>query len=127
VTAAETHKYGIVSLGAAEGEKVWRLEGMVEKPPQGSAPSRQAILGRYILQPGILSVLDRQEKGAGGEIQLTDAMTTLMAEQPFFGFAYEGRSFDCGSKIGFLAANVALALARSDLGPALRKEIARLL
>ncbi len=126
VPASETHMYGVVSLGAAQSDRVWRIDGMVEKPRQGEAPSRQTILGRYILQPEILPVLQHQERGSGGEIQLTDAMKAMMASQDFWGLAYEGRSFDCGSKIGFLTANVALALARADLGPELRRELARL-
>ena len=88
---------------------------MVEKPPRGKAPSNRIITGRYILQPEIFEFLGKQERGAGGEIQLTDAMLALAKKQPFYGFDFEGRTFDCGSKIGFLAANVAYALAREDL------------
>ena len=93
---------------------------MVEKPkPRDKAPSNLIITGRYILQPEIFDILGKQKRGAGGEIQLTDAMIDARAsKQPFYGLKFEGRSFDCGSKIGFLTANVAYALERPDLGPA---------
>jgi UTP--glucose-1-phosphate uridylyltransferase len=84
------------------------------------------ITGRYILQPEIFDILAAQDRGAGGEIQLTDAMIELAKRQPFYGLQFEGETFDCGSKIGFLAANIAYALERKDLGPALRAEIKRL-
>jgi UTP--glucose-1-phosphate uridylyltransferase len=128
VPASETHKYGVVSVGAAAGNgRTFPISGMVEKPAKGTAPSNLTILGRYILQPEIFEILGMQERGQGGEIQLTDAMKALLTRQPFWGINYEGRSFDCGSKIGFLAANIAFALARPDLGPDLRAEIARLI
>jgi UTP--glucose-1-phosphate uridylyltransferase len=88
---------------------------MVEKPKPADAPSNLIISGRYILQPEIFSLLADQPKGAGGEIQLTDAMQTLMQQQPFLGVKYRGASFDCGSKIGFLTANIAYALDRDDI------------
>jgi len=88
---------------------------MVEKPQPADAPSNLIISGRYILQPEIFNLLADQPKGAGGEIQLTDAMQTLMQQQPFLGVKYRGTSFDCGSKIGFLSANVAYALDRDDI------------
>ena len=128
VPPSETHKYGVVSLAAQQpAERTWQLDGMVEKPRQGTAPSNLTILGRYILQPEVFPILSRQSGGSGGEIQLTDAMRALMENQRFYGLSYQGRSFDCGSKIGFLAANIAFALERADLGPDLRAEIARLL
>ena len=131
VPLSETSKYGVVSLGEPAGrgkskDRCWSLNGMVEKPKQ-NPPSDLTILGRYILQPEILKILGTQERGQGNEIQLTDGMQKLMQTQGFYGIAYEGKSFDCGSKIGFLAANVALALARDDLGPQLRAELAKLL
>ena len=131
VPLEETSKYGVVSIGEPLGqgnsrERSWALTGMVEKPKQ-NPPSDLTILGRYILQPEILAILGTQERGQGNEIQLTDGMQILMQTQSFSGIAYEGRSFDCGSKIGFLAANVALALDRKDLGPQLRVELAKLL
>ena len=102
---------------------------MVEKPARGTAPSNLHISGRYILQPEIFSLLGAQERGAGGEIQLTDGMIKLsqMAGQPFYAVRFDGQIYDCGSKIGFLVANVAYALARSDLGPALKAELKKLL
>ena len=106
--------YGIVSLGKGDG-RIFAIDGMVEKPKPGREPSDLAILGRYVLQPEIFGILSRQEKGAGGEIQLTDAMLALLKRQPFYAVKVEGRVFDCGAATGFLRANVAYALARSDL------------
>ena len=91
------------------------------------APSNLIITGRYILQPEIFDLLEKQAAGTGGEIQLTDAMVALARTQPFYGLEFEGRSFDCGSKIGFLAANAAYALERPDIAPEFRKELKRLL
>ncbi len=118
--------YGIVGIGKAHG-KTFSITKMVEKPRPDEAPSNLSITGRYILQPEIFDLLATQERGAGGEIQLTDAMVALAKKQPFYALKFEGRSFDCGSKIGFLAANVSYALEREDLGPALRAEIEQLL
>ena len=91
------------------------------------APSNLIITGRYILQPEIFGILAAEKRGAGGEIQLTDAMIELAKTQSFYGLEFEGRSFDCGSKVGFLSANIAYALARPDLAPAVRSELKRLL
>ncbi|MEM9015050.1 MAG: sugar phosphate nucleotidyltransferase, partial [Pseudomonadota bacterium] len=91
-------------------DRAFEMSGMVEKPDPDSAPSNYAITGRYILQPEIFNLLEYTPRGAGGEIQLTDAMDALMREQPFFAYAYEGVSHDCGDKLGWLKANVALAL-----------------
>jgi len=120
------HMYGVVGVGASKG-KAFAITKMVEKPPRSEAPSNLIITGRYILQPEIFDVLANQGTGAGGEIQLTDAMIELAKTQPFYGLKFEGKSFDCGSKIGFLAANVSYALAREDLAPAFRKELKALL
>jgi UTP--glucose-1-phosphate uridylyltransferase len=103
------------------------VTGMVEKPARGTAPSNLHIRGRYILQPEIFPLIERQERGAGGEIQITDAMITLSKQQPFFAVRFDGTIYDCGSKIGFLTANVAYALARDDLAVPLRAELKRLL
>ncbi len=111
---AETHKYGIVGRGE-DAHTGFRITGMVEKPKPGTAPSNLYINGRYILQPEIFGILESQEKGAGNEIQLTDAMLKLGREQPFYGYKYNGRTFDCGSPEGFVEANVAFALWRSDM------------
>jgi len=119
--------YGVVSLGGKGDGRVLPIDGMVEKPKPGTEPSNLTILGRYILQPQIFAILADQEKGAGGEIQLTDAMLTLLKRQPFYALRYEGRAFDCGSKLGFLSANLAYALARPDLAKAVSAEIKKLL
>ena len=100
---------------------------MVEKPARGTAPSNLHITGRYILQPTIFALLENQERGAGGEIQLTDAMIRLMETEPFHAVRFDGAIYDTGSKIGFLAANIAYALERDDLAGPLREEIGRLL
>jgi len=121
----ETHQYGIVSVGKDYGAN-FEINGMVEKPPQGTAPSNLIISGRYILQAEIFGILEYVEKGAGGEIQLTDGMIELAKRQAFHGTRFDGRTYDCGSKIGFLTANVAFALERPDLGPQLRAEMKKL-
>ena len=120
------HMYGIVGVGERKG-KAFSITKMVEKPKQSEAPSNLSITGRYILQPEIFAILEKQTAGTGGEIQLTDAMIQLARTQPFYGLEYEGRVFDCGSKIGFLAANVAYALEREDIAPAFRAELEGLL
>ena len=120
------HMYGVVGIGARNG-KLFGITEMVEKPPPAKAPSNLIITGRYILQPEIFDLLASQNRGAGGEIQITDAMIALARTQPFFGLKFEGESYDCGSKIGFLAANIAYALARPDIAPAFREEAKRLL
>jgi UTP--glucose-1-phosphate uridylyltransferase len=118
----QTHQYGIVSVGQEFG-KTFEITGMVEKPPKGTAPSNYIISGRYILQPEVFDLLSTQERGAGNEIQLTDSMIRLMKDQKFYGMKYEGRTYDTGSKIGFLMANVAYALEREDLGAPFREEL----
>ncbi len=122
----QVHQYGIVGVGEQRG-KGFRITSMVEKPKPADAPSNYAISGRYILQPEIFDLLEKQAAGAGGEIQVTDAMLRLAETQPFFGYRFDGRIFDCGSKIGFLTANVAYALARKDIAPAFRAELQQLM
>ncbi|MEH3121274.1 MAG: UTP--glucose-1-phosphate uridylyltransferase GalU [Sphingomonas phyllosphaerae] len=119
VAPEETDKYGIISPGARDGA-LTEVTALVEKPAKGSAPSNLMIPGRYILQPEVMKILDAKEKGAGGEIQLTDAMAKLIGQQPFHGFTFNGERFDCGDKTGFVTANLALAMARGDIGPAVR-------
>jgi len=126
VPKERVHMYGVVGVGAAKG-KAFAITSMVEKPRPAEAPSNLSITGRYILQPEIFGILEKQAAGAGGEIQLTDAMVALSRTQPFYGLKFEGRSFDCGSKIGFLAANVAYALDRPDIAPDFRAELRGLL
>ncbi len=122
----DAHKYGIVAKGddVAGG---FEITGMVEKPEPGTAPSNQYINGRYILQPEIFPLLAEQERGAGNEIQLTDAMLKLKKMQPFFGYNYTGRTFDCGSPEGFVEANVAFALWRPDIHQSVARSISELL
>jgi UTP--glucose-1-phosphate uridylyltransferase len=130
VPSERIHMYGVVGVGpqvAGHGGKLFPLTQMVEKPAREKAPSNLIITGRYILQPEIFGILARETRGAGGEIQLTDAMIELAKTQPFYGLQFNGRSFDCGSKVGFLAANVAYALARDDLAADVRAELKRLL
>ncbi|MFC3068687.1 UTP--glucose-1-phosphate uridylyltransferase [Phenylobacterium soli] len=122
----EAHKYGIVALEGQDG-RLNRMTGMVEKPAPGTEPSNLFISGRYILQPDIFHILETQERGAGGEIQLTDGMAKLMQSQAFHALEYEGTTYDCGDKIGLLRANVAFALRRPDLADAARKAIEELL
>ncbi|MBB3891179.1 UTP--glucose-1-phosphate uridylyltransferase [Phenylobacterium haematophilum] len=126
VPESETHKYGIVALDGREG-RLNRMTAMVEKPKPGTAPSNLIISGRYILQPDIFPLLERQGKGSGGEIQLTDSMAELMKVQDFHALEYDGTTYDCGDKIGLLKANVAFALQRPDFADAARKAIAELL
>lgn len=126
VEPEQTSNYGVVSI-KDNNDTHLKIDGMIEKPEPGSAPSNLIIMGRYILQPDIFDVLTTQTKGAGNEIQITDAMKTLMDGQEFYACHYDGRSFDCGSKVGFLAANVAFALSRSDVGPEIRDVIRKLI
>ncbi|MEO1198711.1 MAG: UTP--glucose-1-phosphate uridylyltransferase GalU [Pseudomonadota bacterium] len=121
-----TYQYGIVGKGARHGGG-FEITSMVEKPKPEDAPSNLFINGRYILQPEIFKILETQGAGAGGEIQLTDAMDTLMKSQSFYGVKFDGHSFDCGAKVGFLAANVAFALERDDIAPDFRKALGNLL
>jgi UTP--glucose-1-phosphate uridylyltransferase len=125
VPPEEAHQYGIVSVGADFGP-TFEINGMIEKPPRGSAPSNLIISGRYILQPEIFPILRDVEKGAGGEIQLTDGMIHLAKSQPFHGVRFDGRTYDCGSKLGFLTANLVFALEREDLAGPLRAEMRKL-
>jgi UTP--glucose-1-phosphate uridylyltransferase len=126
VPKAQTSRYGILAIGQDDGT-VAEVTGLVEKPKPEEAPSDLSIVGRYILQPEVFSHLDRQERGAGGEIQLTDAMARLIGSQPFHGVRFEGDRFDCGDKVGFIAANLAYGLDRPDLSAALREAVSRYL
>ncbi len=118
VPDSETDKYGIISPGRQDG-RLTEVVALVEKP-KGKAPSNLMIPGRYILQPEVMQILDAQEPGAGGEIQLTDAMAKLIGWQAFHGFTFDGARYDCGDKAGYIQANLALALARDDIGPGIR-------
>ena len=125
VPDSETSKYGVIDPGSTEG-RLTEIRGLVEKPTAGTAPSNLMLPGRYILQPEVMRALDAQEKGAGGEIQLTDAMAKLIGQQPFHAYKFEGERYDCGSAAGFVIANLAMALERRDVGPAVREFIAGL-
>ena len=126
VPQSETHKYGVVSLAGQAG-RLNQMTGMVEKPAPGTAPTNLIVSGRYILQPEIFDALSSHQKGAGGEIQLTDALARLMTSQKFHALEYDGITYDCGDKIGLLRANVAFALKRPDLAAAAREAIEKLL
>ncbi|QHL91103.1 NTP transferase domain-containing protein [Sphingomonas changnyeongensis] len=119
VPDSQTHRYGIVDPGAVSGD-VTEVRGLVEKPAPGTAPSRLAAIGRYVLQPEVMRVLETQERGAGGEIQLTDALAQLIGQQPFHARTFRGARYDCGDKTGFVQANLALALERVDIGADVR-------
>src|SRR3954454_3742946 len=117
VPESETHKYGVIDPGTADG-RLTEIRGLVEKPAPGTAPSILMLPGRYILQPEVMRALDAQETGAGGEIQLTDAMAKLIGKQPFHAYRFDGARYDCGSAAGFVIANLAVALERDDIRPA---------
>jgi UTP--glucose-1-phosphate uridylyltransferase len=114
-----THRYGIVDPGLVEGP-VTEVRRMIEKPAKGTAPSRLACVGRYILQPEVFELLDKGERGAGGEIQLTDAMAKLIGRQPFHALTFDGTRHDCGDNAGFIQANIALALERPEIADSVR-------
>ena len=114
-----TDKYGIITPGARDGA-LTEVAGLVEKPARGTSPSNLAVIGRYILQPEVMRVLETQEKGAGGEIQLTDAMARMIGTQAFHGLTFDGVRYDCGDKAGYVQANLAVALGRADIGPSVR-------
>src|SRR3954449_3530316 len=120
VPDSETHKYGVIDPGPADG-RLTQIQGMVEKPAPGTAPSNLMLPGRYILQPDVMRALDAQEKGAGGEIQLTDAIAKLIGKQPLNAYRFDGERYDCGSAAGFVIANLAVALQRSDVAPDVRE------
>ena len=126
VPKEQVSSYGVIAPGAAEG-KLTEVRGLVEKPSVDAAPSNLIISGRYILQPEVMHVLAAQEKGAGGEIQLTDAMAQMIGSQPFHAVTFDGARYDCGSKIGYLEANLAVALSRPDMAGDVRAMAARLL
>ena len=115
----QTHMYGIITPGTRDGA-LTEVRGLVEKPAAGTAPSNLSVIGRYILQPEVMRVLEHQQTGAGGEIQLTDAMAQMIDSQPFHGVTFDGRRYDCGDKAGYVQANLAVAIARADIGEAVR-------
>ncbi len=127
VPAEEVSSYGVIAPGARVSDKLTEVTGLVEKPKREEAPSNLIISGRYILQPEVMRTLESQEKGAGGEIQLTDAMARMIGQQPFHAVTFGGRRFDCGSKTGFVEATLALALERPDMADNVRAIMQRLL
>lgn len=115
MSGQDTQKYGIVSPGVEKGQMV-EAKSLVEKPQPGTSPSNLAIVGRYILQPQVFDALSEFNHGAGGEIQLTDAMASMIDNQPFHGFRFEGQRYDCGSRLGFIEANIVLGMKDPNLG-----------
>lgn len=126
VPREHTNRYGILDIESDNG-RLASIRGLVEKPAPEVAPSTLSIIGRYILQPEIFDELDKRQIGTGGEIQLTDSMAKLIGRQPFHGFRYEGKRYDCGDKIGFLEANVAFSLANPETAPKVREALGKLL
>ncbi len=123
VPDSETHKYGVIDPGTTDG-RLTEIRGMVEKPAPGTAPSNLMLPGRYNLQPDVMRALDAQEAGAGGEIQLTDAIAKLVGAQPLHAYRFDGERYDCGSAAGFVIANLAIALQRDDVAPQVRDFLA---
>ncbi len=119
VPREQVSSYGVIAPGARDGS-LTEVSGLVEKPAVDAAPSNLIISGRYILQPEVMRVLEGQEKGAGGEIQLTDAMATMIGNQPFHAVTFDGARYDCGSKAGYIQANLAVALERPDMADEVR-------
>jgi UTP--glucose-1-phosphate uridylyltransferase len=126
VPREHTNRYGILDISSDDG-RIAAIKGLVEKPDPSVAPSTLSIIGRYILQPEVFDFLGQGVTGAGGEIQLTDSMAKLIGVQPFHGYRFEGKRYDCGDKVGFIEANVAFALARPDIGPKVRTALEALL
>lgn len=122
----DTPSYGVINPGYRKGP-ITEVKGLVEKPAAGTAPSNLILPGRYILQPEVMRILETQEAGAGGEIQLTDAMAQMIGKQPFHGMTFDGRRYDCGSKVGYVEANLAMALAHPDIGDDIRTIAEKLL
>ncbi len=127
VPKKDTNRYGILDISERTGDKLVKAKGLVEKPAPEDAPSTLSIIGRYILQPSIFTQLEQQKTGAGGEIQLTDAMSDMIGNVDFYGYEFDGTRFDCGVQAGFIEANVAFALARPDLGDTVRERLKAML
>jgi UTP--glucose-1-phosphate uridylyltransferase len=119
VPMERVNRYGVLDVAEDKGRLV-SVKGLVEKPPVDKAPSNLTVIGRYVLMPEVIGHLAKMEKGAGGEVQLTDGMAKLIGHQPFHGLRYEGKRFDCGDKAGYLEAQVAFALKRPDMAPAMQ-------
>jgi len=126
IPQAETYKYGVIDPEPA-GERLSKLRGIVEKPKPEDAPSNLSVVGRYILTPEIFPLIDNIGKGAGGEVQLTDAIADLIREQDVFAYEFAGTRYDCGSKLGYLAANVEYGMQHPEVGPAFKQYLKNLL
>jgi len=124
VPKERVNRYGVLDVAEDRGRLV-SVKGLVEKPPVDKAPSNLTVIGRYVLMPEVIGHLSRMERGAGGEVQLTDGMAKLIGSQPFHGLRYEGRRFDCGDKVGFLEAQIAFALKRPDMASAVGEFLKR--
>ncbi len=122
----DTPSYGVIDPGYRDGP-ITEVKGLVEKPSAGTAPSNLILPGRYILQPEVMRILETQAAGAGGEIQLTDAMAQMIGKQPFHGMTFDGKRYDCGSKQGYVEANLAMALAHPEIGSDIRAMAEKLL
>lgn len=120
----QVSRYGVLDVAGSEGNLI-KVKGIVEKPAPKDAPSNLCVIGRYVLDPSVFGHLARLQRGAGGEIQLTDALAAMIGQVPFHGYRFEGTRFDCGDKVGFFEANVAFALERPDLGESVRGVIER--
>lgn len=120
----QVSRYGVLDVAGVDGDLI-KVKGIVEKPAPKDAPSNLCVIGRYVLDPGVFDHLARLQRGAGGEIQLTDALAAMIGQVPFHGFRFEGTRFDCGDKVGFFEANLAFALERPDLGESVRSVIQR--
>lgn len=125
VPREQTNRYGILDVESDDG-RLAKIKGLVEKPAPEVAPSTLSVIGRYILQPEIFDELEHSDAGSGGEIQLTDSMARLIGRQPFHGLRYEGMRYDCGDKVGFIAANAAFALAHPEMGERVREELLKI-
>jgi UTP--glucose-1-phosphate uridylyltransferase len=119
VPREKTRNYGVLTPGVIDGDVI-EVKGLVEKPDPAEAPSNLAVMGRYILQPGVMRILDKGERGAGGEVQLTDAMAAMIGDQQFHALKFDGVRYDCGDSAGFVIANIAVALERSDVASKVR-------
>ena len=126
VPREHTNRYGILDVIDDDG-RLARAKGLVEKPAPKDAPSTLSIIGRYVLDPAVMQALESQQAGAGGEIQLTDAMARTIRDVAFHGFRFEGRRFDCGDKVGFIEANIAFALRHPELGPEVSQVLGNLI
>ena len=127
IPRSQTGSYGIIDPAGTPKGALVKAKSLVEKPAPEKAPSTISIIGRYILQPDVFDVLDKQKPGAGGEIQLTDAINKMVGKKGVYGYRFEGTRYDCGSLTGFVAANVAFALARKDISKQVKAEVSRLL